>query len=161
MGCETPGVNVDSLWRVERIYRNRLADEPTDMVARSGLAWCLFLQALHRAGEESSLEAIVTAAGGVLNGCTHDRDSRSLLRDSLLNAATVLQLSTGGRERLDVERLQTLVELSGGIAELTAARDNARDILGQIALELETGPNRSPRRRRRKTRRSTDEPKDP
>ncbi|MGV3720188.1 MAG: hypothetical protein ACO1SX_04690 [Actinomycetota bacterium] len=158
MGRETPGVNVDSLWRVERIYRNRLADEPSDMVARTGLAWCLFLQALHRAGEESTLEAIVAAAGGALRESAHDRDSRALLQDSMLNAATVLQLSPCGRERLDVERLQMLVELSGGLAAVAAARESAHEILGQIALELNTSATRPRVRRRRKTRRPDAEP---
>lgn len=159
MGRDIPGVNVDSLWRVERIYRNRLANEPSDMVARSGLAWCLFLQALHRAGEESTLEAIVAAAGGALDESAHDRDSRALLQDSMLNAATVLQLSPCGRERLDVERLQMLVELSGGLAAVAAARENAHEILGQIALELNTGATRPRVRRRRKTCRTDAEPK--
>lgn len=158
MACDTPGVNVDSLWRVERIYRNRLADEPSDMVARSGLAWCLFLQALHRAGEESTLEALVAAAGGALNADASDRDSRALLRDSLLNAATVLQLSPSDRERRDAERLQMLAELSGGLEAVAAARDNAHAILGQIALELDTGPARPRVRRERKTRRPGSDP---
>jgi hypothetical protein len=149
MGCENRGVNVESLSRVERIYRNRLADEPSDTAARAGLAWCLFLQALHRAGEESTLEAVMESGVQQPVAVSAPRDSETLLQDALLHASTVLQLSPNWPERLDVERLRTLVELSGGFAAVAQAQESAREILEQIMREMDSDRTPSPVRRRR------------
>jgi len=77
------------------------------------------------------------------------RDSETLLQDALLHASTVLQLSPNWPERLDVERLRTLVELSGGFAAVAQAQESAREILEQIMREMDSDRTPSPVWRRR------------
>ncbi|MCC2669055.1 MAG: hypothetical protein K0Q72_1526 [Armatimonadetes bacterium] len=147
MALESRVFNVDALWRVERMYRQRLTDEPGDMVARVSLAWCLFLQALHRAGEENALTGIDSAleeAGipitemlelGEDDG-EEGRAADRLLEDCLRQTVTVLQLSPDPRDRTDVERLQALIRLSGGEAAIADAEDQSRQILVQLTREM-------------------------
>lgn len=163
MACEDRTVNVDTLWRVERIYRKQLQEEPGDTVARVSLAWCLFMQALHRAGQESTVSPLLEVT------CSHDhpevevetevheRDSAHLLQECLRQTVAVLQLSPNPRDHSDVERLQTLVKLSGGESLLADTEDQARRVITRLAHELLEGDTAHPRRFRRvPQRRSSD-----
>jgi hypothetical protein len=152
---------MDALWRVERIYRKQLVEEPGNTVARVSLAWCLFMQALHRAGQESAvnsvLELTLPADSAANDGQSSDRDSAVLLQDCLRQALAVLQLSPDPRDRLDVERLQALVKLSGGAEILADAEEQAHRILTQLTREMmnsDVVPSR--RSRRIANRRSSD-----
>jgi hypothetical protein len=152
---------MDALWRVERIYRKQLVEEPGNTVARVSLAWCLFMQALHRAGQESAvnsvLELALPADPGVSDGHSADRDSAVLLQDCLRQALAVLQLSPDPRDHLDVERLQALVKLSGGAEILADAEEQAHRILTQLTREMmNSDVARSRRSRRVANRRSGD-----
>lgn len=152
---------MDALWRVERIYRKQLVEEPGNTVARVSLAWCLFMQALHRAGQESAVNSILELAlpadQPTGEGQATDRDSAVLLQDCLRQALAVLQLSPDPRDRLDVERLQALVKLSGGAEILADAEEQAHRILTQLTREMmNTDAARSRRSRRIANRRSGD-----
>ena len=146
---------VESLERVERLYRSRLTTEPADMIARVSLAWCLFMQALHRAGQESMLREIVAAGAAVEPGrgapapaCSGAR-SDDLLRDCLRQAIAVTQLSSAPEARDDVERLHTLVKLSGGDRALSEASEEAARILMDVTREILGSADGDPRQPRR------------
>lgn len=161
MACEDRGLKVDALRRVERIYRKQLVDEPGDTVARVSLAWCLFMQALHRAGQESTVTPVLELAvpPEPVDGDPQksDRDSAVLLQDCLKQALAVLQLSPDPRDRSDVERLQSLVKLSGGDALLADAEEQSRRILTQLTREMmNTDAARNRRFRRSPSRRQSD-----
>jgi hypothetical protein len=139
---------VDALRRVERVYRARLIDEPTDMVARLSLAWCLFLQALHRAGEERAL-ATVTALELAETVSDGGKRADDLLSDCLRQAITVMQLSPDPNDRTEIEKLHSLVKISGGGQAISEAEQQAKRILEDIAREMQSGgpidPTRPPR----------------
>lgn len=161
MACEDRALKVDALWRVERVYRKQLLDEPGDTVARISLAWCLFMQAIHRAGQESTvtpvLELAIPAEPSDEDSPVGDRDSAVLLQDCLRQALAVLQLSPDPRDRSDVERLQALVKLSGGSELLADAEEQSRRILTQLTREMmNTDAARSRRSRRTPNRRPSD-----
>lgn len=163
MACEDRTLKVDALWRVERLYRQQLVAEPGDTMARVSLAWCLFMQALHRAGQESTapmlLELPVPPDTGELDPdpLARERDSAHLLQDCLRQTLAVLQLSPNPRDRTDVERLQALVKLSGGEALLADAEEQARRVLLQLTREMmEVDVASSRRYRRLPPRRSSD-----
>lgn len=156
MACEDRAVKVDSLWRVERIYRKQLIEEPGDTVARVSLAWCLFMQALHRAGQESTATPLLdvtippdTVESEPESDALH-RDSAHLLQECLRQAIAVIQLSPNPRDHSDVERLQSLIKLSGGEALLADAEEQARRILTQLTREL-MDVDSAPTRRFRRT----------
>jgi hypothetical protein len=157
MSPEPSLLEVDSLKRVEHLYRTRLTSEPTDMIARVSLAWCLFMQALHRAGQESVLQQIV-AAGETADPERRVSDGREgssdLLRDCLRQAIMVIQLSPDQGDREDVERLHALVKLSGGDRALSEASEEAARILTDMTREILAQPAQSPRRLRRLRRRT-------
>lgn len=161
MACEDRALNVDALWRVERIYRKQLAEEPANTVARVSLAWCLFMQALHRAGQESAvgpvLELALPAEPLAGEGASSDRDSAVLLQECLRQALAVLQLSPDPRDHSDVERLQALVKLTGGSEMLADAEEQSRRILAQLTREMmNTDAAHARRSRRPAMRRSSD-----
>lgn len=139
--------DMDVMTRLERIYRRRLAEEPGDMDARVGLAWCLFIQALYQDGQQSMLTALVAAGDGkeeqasVVIRSIAERDASHLLKDCLKQALTVQQLSPHPQDRSEVEKLQALVKLSGaGRAVIEAEDENAR-ILAEITREIIHGPD--------------------
>jgi hypothetical protein len=143
MECKSEIIEVEALRRVETLYRSRLLAEPGDMVARVSLAWCLFLQALHRAGEERMLHALVPGSeNGAASASTPKRaangheDAETLVRDSLRQAVTVLQLSPDPRDRVDVERLQALITMSGGGQAVCDAEADAARILAEVSREI-------------------------
>jgi hypothetical protein len=155
MACEDRTLKVDALWRVERIYRKQLVEEPGDTVARVSLAWCLFMQALHRAGQESTTPALLELPVSLdavelePDPRARERDSAHLLEDCLRQTLAVLQLSPNPRDRTDVERLQALVKLSGGEALLADAEEQARRVLLQLTREMMDGDAASARPYRR------------
>jgi hypothetical protein len=69
----------------------------------------------------------------------------------------VLQLSPNPRDHSDVERLQTLIKLSGGDALLADSEEHARRVLTQLTRELmDVDSTRSRRYRRGPQRRPSD-----
>lgn len=149
---------IDSLKRVEQVYRQRLTDDPADMRARTGLAWCLFMQALYQAGQERVLAALAedgTAPEALEEQfqAVPDTDSRDLLRDALRQTIAVSQLSGDPAAQSEVERLQDLVRLSGESQALSEAEEEASRILTEITRAiLADEPPPAPRPRRRRPR---------
>ncbi|MBW3623164.1 MAG: hypothetical protein KY468_07105 [Armatimonadetes bacterium] len=130
-----------SLKRAEQMYRTRLANEPNDSGARIKLAWCLFMQALYRAGQESMLDALLVQPedGGEKNArtrCIWDQSADDLIRECLCEAGTVIQLSSDAACRSDARRLQALVKMSGGEQAVTSSRENSSRILVEVLQEL-------------------------
>jgi len=158
MSERQPTLDVEALKRVEVIYRNRLEDEPGDMVARVSLAWCLFMRAFFQAGRESAV-AVLTPQGKTADPqITHtvesvlDSNARQLLRECLRQTVTVMQLSPNPQDHLYVEKLQSLVRLSGHEDVVSEANDDAMRILTEITHEMlmdrfttEKRPRRFPR----------------
>jgi hypothetical protein len=159
MNLQRKTFDISTLKRVEEIYRKRLVEEPGDMVARLSLAWCLFMQALHQAGQESLLAALAEAGKGQEMPLDEqaspapDHDSSELLTECLKQTITVMQLSPNPQDRTDVERIQALVRLSGEEEALSEAEEEAARILGEmsraILRDTDVGRARSPRSRTR------------
>ena len=143
----------EALLRVEEVYRRRLDVEPSDMVARVSLAWCLFMRALHRAGQESVIQAITitgrTEPAEDSSPPSIGTDAGSILKDCLHQTIAVLQLSGNPQDRTAVRRLQSLVRLSGGEKAVSDAEEEAARILYAVTREIleQTAP---PRRRVRR-----------
>jgi hypothetical protein len=145
-----PPLEIDSLARVERFYRHHLESEPEDTAARLGLAWCLFLQSLYRAGQESILEELMAGDGsGEADlpppAARASPDAGQLLRDCLRETFATLQLSGDPGHITDAEKLQALVRLAGGGETLPEVEARALRILKRLARDVQS--NRpSPRR---------------
>ncbi len=124
------------------MYRTRLANDPTDSNARVKLAWCLFMHALFRAGQESMLKALFatlepdTVEKGRKVQSIWDQDADNLIDDCLQQTATVMQLSSDPRDLTDADRLQNLVELSGAGKAVDEAKDNSNRILAELLQDL-------------------------
>lgn len=147
----TRPLRLEALLQVETSCRSRLAAEPADVAARKKLAWCLFLLALHQAGQETLVPMgpceVEAGSGGTPR--IAPRDARQLLRECLRQTVAVRQLTTDSQDLQEIERLQSLVRLSGGEAELTAAEMEARAAFAKMAEELlQFTPRRQPARRR-------------
>ncbi|HEY3282486.1 MAG TPA: hypothetical protein VGN26_09450 [Armatimonadota bacterium] len=137
-------IEIEALKHSEEIYRARLANEPGDTTARMKLAWCLFMQALYRAGQESVLMALVAASGaredspeGALLKALQSEESSALFGECLKQTNTVLQLSPSDGDRRDMERLQYLARLSGAGQAVVEAEEAAARILGELLRELQ------------------------
>jgi hypothetical protein len=135
-----------SLYRIEDSYRQRLASDPTDHVARVNLAWCLLLQVLHHAGRESMLAELVANSerlderlDDIINS-TLDREIGTILAECLHQSFTVRQLSTDQAEHADVARLQQLVRLVGGEEAVSNAEADALRVVRQLAHAITTSP---------------------
>ncbi len=139
----------DALLRVEQVYRRRLQADPSDLPARTGLAWCLFMQALHQAGQERVLAALSPESEPRAAAAPAGKLASDLLRDCLKQAMTVMQLSGDPVQQSEVGRLATLVRLSGGEEAVTAAEHEAAAVLAEVTravLAVDETP-RFPRRR--------------
>jgi hypothetical protein len=107
------------LKRAEDTYREQLRSEPDDLALRLSLAWCLFMQALHRSGQEAvftyTQHACTDASAAVTptDSATADRSANALLKDCLQQTYTIKHLSLREEERLEVARLHALVEMAG------------------------------------------------
>ncbi|HLV79473.1 MAG TPA: hypothetical protein VKT32_04295 [Chthonomonadaceae bacterium] len=133
--------------RLENLYLKRLDEEPADMDARVGLAWCLFAQGLYRAGQESVLtgiaavgDASIPQAGEAVR-ILPEKSARLLLKDCLRHALTVEQLSPNAQDQADVEKLQALVKLAGAGCLVLEAEDESDRILAEITREILYGPD--------------------
>ena len=135
-------IELAALKRAEHVYRTRLANEPNDSTARIKLAWCLFMQALYRAGQESMLNALVSppndepSEASVRPKCIWDQDAGDLIHECLCQTSTVMQLSSDPLHRTDAQRLQTLVKLSGGEIAVTRSRENSSRVLSEFLHEV-------------------------
>lgn len=141
-------VDIDALGRLEADCRERLRLAPDDVRVRADLAWCLFAQAVHTAGEERLLKMLGDEAGqrprrGNRSGSLADRDAEDILHECLYQAATVSQLCPQTEGQSEILRLQSLVQSSGGSEAVAQAEDQARRILASIARDMlaeETDP---------------------
>jgi hypothetical protein len=162
MRSPEPAFHSDALKRVESIYRRQLADDPADPIARISLAWCLFMQSLLRAGQESVLEALVEATEGREESLDQtmkavlDQNATQLLEDCLRQTMTVKQLSSDREAHVSAEKILSLVRLSGAGAALNSAEDQANRILSEVTREvLGEHDGRKGRLKRRATRRQS------
>jgi hypothetical protein len=132
--------DLDTLKLTERTYRQRLLNEPADTSARVDLAWCLFMQALHRAGQESASRDHVPpcdhASVTVCGAAKADRDAIELLKDSLRQAYTVMHLSSRAEDQMNAKRLHMLVKLSGAVDMVSEAATEASKILDEITSDI-------------------------
>jgi hypothetical protein len=160
MRSPEPVFHSDALRRVEYVYRRQLAEDPAEPVARISLAWCLFMQSLLRAGQESVLEALVEATEGCEEPLEQtmksvlDQNATQLLADCLRQTLTVKQLSSDPEAQVGAEKILSLVRLSGAGSALSSAEDQARKILSEVTREaLGEHEGRRGRLKRRATRR--------
>jgi hypothetical protein len=135
------GINTADLNRAEGLYREQLRARPEDMGIRLSLAWCLFMLALHRSGHESAFGNYALAyrqvppADQESTPLTADRSADALLRECLQQTYTIKHLSVQEDERLEVARLQALVELAGAQALSIGAEEQSLQRLSNLARE--------------------------
>jgi hypothetical protein len=135
---------VSTLKRVEGVYRAHLQKEPDDMTARASLAWCLFMQSLHQAGQERALEGLRQdqneesdeELGSRIQTLLTEHNARFLLRDCLRQTVAVMQLSPDPQAHQEIEKLRSLVKLSGACHALCESEDDAASILTQLTEEM-------------------------
>lgn len=137
-------VDPEALRRMEAVCRARVLADPVDTLARGRLAWCLFLQAVHQAGQESILEQLgitpleVKAVGP--RESFEDRQAQELLDECLRHTEAVLHLSAPGQQRTEMERLLGLARLSVGEPAFNSAEQKAHRILDTLIRDLK-GPD--------------------
>ena len=128
----------DILQHVEKTYRSRLSEDAGDTTARTYLAWCLFMQALHEAGKENALMTLLP----------HDlpcapvrlkSDVQQILKECLHQAFTVKQLSRRPQDRLEAETLETLIRLAGEGETVAEAEGETGRILSDLMHAILTG----------------------
>ena len=135
-------IEMATLKRAEHLYRTCLANQPEDTGARIKLAWCLFMQALYRAGQESMLAALVAQPGEDRSSISQrsrfvwEEDADQLIRDCLQHTSTVKQLSRNPKDRNDADRLQHLVKMTGGHHAVEQAREASSKVLGEVLQEI-------------------------
>lgn len=135
-------VDLDTIRRVEQIYRDRLREEPCDTLARVRLAWCLFAQAVHEAGRESAYEALRSCKLSNSDELDEsslpemERGATSLLDDCLRQTYAALHLSVSRREQQDAVELQALARLISGEAPLARAERWATEIVAALVIDL-------------------------
>jgi hypothetical protein len=135
-------VNLDAIRRVEQVYRGRLRADPSDTLARVRLAWCLFAQAMHEAGQESVYEALRSRQPPTakeleeLGLPSSERGATSLLDDCLRQSYAALHLTASKREQEGAEELQALARLVSGEAPLARAEGWANDIVTALTADL-------------------------
>jgi hypothetical protein len=135
-------IQMSSLKRAESIYRTRLANEPGDSTARVKLAWCLFMEAIYRAGQESMLAALCTTVNlddeqrSKRMQLIWDQDADQLLNDCLQQTTTVMEISSDPWDRKDVERIKALVKLSGVRKAVSDAEEEAARIQAAILSDI-------------------------
>jgi len=106
--------DINTIQEMEENYKQQLAEDPSNMELRQGLAWCLFMHSLHEAGRESLLNTIAMAVKDRDRDVVFeevrllDQTAYRLLRDCLLETFTILQLSP--QSMTDVEKLHSLVQ---------------------------------------------------
>jgi hypothetical protein len=161
MSSQRAIIDVDTLSTLESSCRKRLAAEPEDTQARSNLAWCLFMQAVHQSGQENLLSALYREDGELreksdpLLADHLDRDAYQILRDCLQQAVAVVQLSPDERHQSEVGKLHQLIRLSGGEQALQEAEAEAGRIISELTRDLlnDVSSAESPRTRRVAARR--------
>jgi hypothetical protein len=127
------------LKHAETIYREQLRTTPEDMALRLSLAWCLFMQALHRSGQEavlaySTLAINGAAMVGTATGAT-ERSANTLLKDCLQQTYAIKHLTLQDEQRLEVARLHALVELAGAQELSVGAEEQSVQRLVALARE--------------------------
>jgi hypothetical protein len=125
--------------------RSRLDEDPGDLAARLALSWRLLFQSLYYQNQQSFWTDLLEQAdrvdenlGAQLRGIQSEtaggcQDYRLLLRDSLMQAATVAQLSDRNSDRDEALRIRELVQMCGGGLAVEEADLASKRILGRIA----------------------------
>lgn len=133
-------VDPEALRRMEAVCRARVLADPMDTLVRGRLAWCLFLQAVHQAGQESILEQLGLTTLEVdavrIPESLADRQAQELLDECLRHTEAVLHLSAPGQQRTEMERLLGLARLSVGEPAFIAAEQKAHRILDTLIRDL-------------------------
>ena len=137
-------LDIAGLHIAEAGYRECLQTQPDNTAARLNLAWCLFVQALHRGGIESV--CMVEADQPVMapikcSRATGERNSSALLQECLGHAFMVRNLSVGRKDIQDAQRLQALVRLSGLQDAAKSAEAQSMDWLIALSCEIMYGTN--------------------
>ncbi len=144
MGRSPVVCDVNLLRRIEDTYTRSLLEKPDDMQVRLRLAWCLFMQALHQAGQESVVTALVNdEASHRSSGASllpFDKDAYLLLKDCLRQTFAIMQLSPCAQDQKDVRQIQELVGLLGAGQVFTDAKDEAYQILSNLTQDILSMP---------------------
>jgi hypothetical protein len=139
----TPGhIELSALQRAEENYRNLLVEQPDNLAMRTGLAWCLFMQALHQSGQETVIHAELRERQAefpprnVAMKVMTERNARVLLRDCLEQTCIVINLSANKEDNLEVMKLQTLVKLSGLTSEVELSEAQSMRRLDELTWAI-------------------------
>jgi hypothetical protein len=143
--CDT-----DILRQLEAKHLEQLRNDPGNLDVRLGLAWCLFMHALHQSGKESmlstlrSMEIPIDLDSLPQRALTYDSEAYRLLKDSLHETFTVIQLDPQQEANEDVARLHALVRLSGAEQVFREAEDEATYVLARLIRDIVRGENEEP-----------------
>lgn len=149
MAKELPSTfDPDQLQRMIVTCRARLIEEPGDIGVRITLAWCLFFQALHYKHQQAFWQKLYAESEGLGDSFRESLktlqaqmmknapDGHRLLKDSLMQAATVMQLSALPRERTVAAIIQELATLLGEEQAVAEVDIEAMMILNRVAKAI-------------------------
>lgn len=130
------------------LYRQRLVADPSDIPARSSLAWCLLFQSLEVNCTQAYWNQLLTTCDQldrnsrekVLNLCPQRpraaSNAHDLIKESLLQATTVSHLSANSCDHDNLLRIQQLVSLIGGDEVIDEAEKEATKILTRMTRAI-------------------------
>ena len=109
-------INMSALRNAEKRYRKSLQTHPDNTSTRLNLAWCLFMQAVHRSGQETVLSNLTEPSTDLLKLIANsgpDRDADALVKEFLSHICIAKNLCVENDDVVEATRLHSLVNLSG------------------------------------------------
>jgi len=142
-------INLEELYEVEQTLKKIVEDAPTNVKARRGLADCLVLLAMFRAGQEAMGSDNIPDTPQPLNpsGKTASRSSTELLKEHLwhLRVLEMLPGDSSNQKPKQEEPLSRHLRLSAGLESDVQKKheDALRRMLADIRNITSTGiPNK-------------------
>lgn|GEM_PF-4592787 len=143
---EKDPLGVPEMLAQEKKCQRILARRPDDYGARMQMAWCLFLQAIHREGQESVINKIAPLYPKEIIKLTGDaavrfhRESRWLFAESLKHSYAVSKLSSNPKFLQEAERLKELVKISAGEEMIMDVEDSSAVAISHLTKEISRRP---------------------
>jgi hypothetical protein len=127
--------NIQSLLELEKNHLMLLEQNPDDPELRISLAWCLLLEALHRAGQEyASDPKFIPPASSY-------RNSSELFRECLKQANTASDINPNSVVQEHLNQLEILVRMSNGEAVVETAADEQEQKTKKLVKDITNLPS--------------------